>query len=115
MLIRKKSSLLIAGIFICLIIISLIPQSSENQYRRNKDVIEPHSAATLEGSENILITKIERDAELSEFGVLNYEDTIEIISDIDGELYIEISPVSPPGDLLPVEKIPRCLASASEE
>lgn len=78
MLIRKKSSLLIAGIFICLIIISLIPQSSENQYRRNKDVIEPHSAATLEGSENILITKIERDAELSEFGVLNYEDTIEI-------------------------------------
>ena len=77
MLIRKKSSLLIAGIFICLIIISLIPQSSEN-YSCNKDVIVPHSAATLEGSENVLITKIDREAELSEFGVVNYEDSIEI-------------------------------------
>ncbi len=78
MLIRKKSSLLIAGIFICLIIISLIPQSSENQYCCNKDVIVPHSAATLEGSENILITKIDREADLSEFGVVNYEDNIRI-------------------------------------
>ena len=78
MLTRKKASLLIVGIFICLIIISLIPQSSENQYCCNKNVIEPHSAATFEGFENILITKIDREAELSEFGVVNYEDNFRI-------------------------------------
>lgn len=78
MLKRKKASILIVGIFLCLIIISLIPQSSENQYCCNKNVVDPHSAATLEGAENILITKINREAELSEYGVVNYDDTIEI-------------------------------------
>ena len=77
MLKRKKASILIVGIFLCLIVISLIPQSSEN-YCSDKNVVGPHSAATLEGAENILITKIEREAELSVFGVVNYDDTIEV-------------------------------------
>jgi len=74
----KKFLIIIVGLLLGVILISLIPISSETQYSYEDDIVYPHSAASLEGAENILITKIEREAELSGYGVVNYEDAIKI-------------------------------------
>jgi hypothetical protein len=78
-MLRKKIFIIIIGIFLGIILISLIPTSSENpDLYNNTDIIYPHNAASLEGAENILITKIERDAELNGYGLVNYVDLIKI-------------------------------------
>ncbi len=78
-MLRKKIFIIIIGIFLGIIIISLIPTSSENpDLYNNTDIIYPHNASSLEGAENILITKIERDAELNGHGLVNYVDLIKI-------------------------------------
>ena len=78
-MLRKKIFIIIIGIFLGIILISLIPTSSENpDLYNNTDIIYPHNASSLEGAENILITKIERDAELNGYGLVNYVDLIKI-------------------------------------
>ena len=78
-MLRKKIFIIIIGIFLGIIIISLIPTSSDNpDLYNNNDIVYPHNAGSLEGAENILITKIERDAELNGHGLVNYVDLIKI-------------------------------------
>ncbi|MFX1442813.1 MAG: hypothetical protein ACFFHV_05315 [Promethearchaeota archaeon] len=69
------------GIILMIIGFSLIPSSSRVNYDQNydlKDNKHPKIAASLEGADNILITKIDREAELNGFGLVNIEDTIKI-------------------------------------
>ncbi|MFX1338334.1 MAG: hypothetical protein ACFFDK_06975 [Promethearchaeota archaeon] len=79
---RKKIVLFVfTGIILMIIGFSLIPSSSRVNYDQNydlKDNKHPKIAASLEGADNILITKIDREAELNGFGLVNIEDTIKI-------------------------------------
>lgn len=79
---RKKIAFFIfTGIFLMIIIFSLIPSSSNVNYEqiddfKNKE--HPKISASLEGADNILITKINREAEIDGFGLVNIEDEIHI-------------------------------------
>lgn len=79
---RKKIAFFIfTGIFLMIIIFSLIPSSSNVNYEQNDDFKNkehPKISASLEGADNILITKINREAELNGFGLVNIEDEIKI-------------------------------------
>jgi len=64
-----------------IITFSLTPFSSNVNYEQINDLNNkehPKIAASLEGADNILITKINREAELNGFGLVNIEDEIKI-------------------------------------
>ena len=76
---KKKAFLIFTGLFLMIIVISLIPTSSNiNCDYDQKTETQPKVAASLEGADNILITKINREAELNGFGLVNIEDEIKI-------------------------------------
>ena len=81
-MLRKKIALFIfTGILLMIIVFSIIPVSSEVNYENNNefnDKKQPKISASLEGADNILITKINREAELNGFGLVNIEDEIKI-------------------------------------
>ncbi|MFX0072919.1 MAG: hypothetical protein ACFFAO_17720 [Candidatus Hermodarchaeota archaeon] len=81
MLKRKLFIISFTIIFIGIILVSIIPISSVY----NKDLISneddyPKASGTLEGAEDILITKIKREAELNGYGLVNYEDEIDVLN-----------------------------------
>ncbi len=72
----KKFFYLFIGILLGIIILSLIPPSSNFEVTNDSELNYPHTAGNLEGAEYILITGINRQAELSGYGYINYEDEI---------------------------------------
>jgi hypothetical protein len=75
---RKKTLLLFyTGLIVLIFMISRIPPSSDINYD-DKLKEYPHISASLEGAENILVTNINREAELNGYGLLNIHDEITI-------------------------------------
>jgi len=73
---RKKLLFLIIGTLIIIVMLSKVPTSSTNTYGGQYIEEYPHISASLEGSENLIATSINRDAELNGYGVVNIVDSI---------------------------------------
>jgi len=73
---KKKISIIFTGILIVLIILSIIPTSSKINYKNEEPIEYPSTSSSLEGSENIIATNINREATLSDYGVTNIIDSI---------------------------------------
>ncbi len=81
MLRKKKLFLLLMGILLFIVLFSKIPSSSKVSYDDNKNsnkIEYPSISANLKGLDDITITKIERDVELNEYGLVHIEDEIEV-------------------------------------
>jgi hypothetical protein len=76
MLKRKKLLFLIIGTLIIIVLLSKVPTSSTNTYGGQYIEEYPRISASLEGSENVIATSINRDAELNGYGVVNIVDSI---------------------------------------
>jgi len=76
MLKRKKIIILLSGILVILTLLSLIPNSSKRSNITEYPANYPRTSASLEGSENINVIYINREAELSKFGIVNIIDTL---------------------------------------
>ncbi|MHA1342627.1 MAG: hypothetical protein ACTSQG_01460 [Promethearchaeota archaeon] len=75
---RQGIYILISGIFLFIIVLSIIPQSSNNFMIIDDETRSPRTSASLEGYKDILITDIERKANLSNYGLLNIIDKIKV-------------------------------------
>ncbi|MFW9898417.1 MAG: hypothetical protein ACFFDO_04075 [Candidatus Thorarchaeota archaeon] len=73
---RKKLLFLIIGTLIIIVMLSKVPTSSTNTYRGQYIEEYPRISASLEGSEKLIATSINRDAELNGYGVVNIVDSI---------------------------------------
>ena len=63
------------GLFVAFIFICVIPLHRGDFQYINDDIIDaPRSSASLEGAENILITNLDRQANVSGYGQINIED-----------------------------------------
>lgn len=80
MLKREKSLLILTGLVLLLISISFISDNYKLEYTNyhgnaNNDI---ELSASLKGAENIIITKVERDADISAYGLLTIEDNLKV-------------------------------------
>lgn len=73
---RKKLLFLIIGTLIIIVMLSKVPTSSTNTYGGQYIEEYPRISASLEGSEKLIATSINRDAELNGYGVVNIVDSI---------------------------------------
>jgi len=74
---RKKSlTLVVTGSLILIMLFSFIQESSGTIDINIDDRDFPQSSASLEGADNILVTTIDRQAEINGFGLVHYIDTI---------------------------------------
>jgi hypothetical protein len=76
MLKKGHTPLMLLVLLIFLISIPFIPNTSNLEYIKNDDVMNPKYSATLEGTENILITEVFRLGNISGYGGVSIEDTI---------------------------------------
>jgi hypothetical protein len=75
---KKIYSLIITTFLLAIVLISFLPTNSELSSLDNKKIEYPHSSASLEGSENIIITNLNREANLSGYGLVNIDDTLTV-------------------------------------
>jgi len=76
-MLRKKTLLyLVTGSLIFIVLFSYIQDSSGSIPINIENTDYPRSSATLEGADNILVTAIDRAAELNGYGLVHYTDTI---------------------------------------
>ena len=78
MLKKKTYSFLITGLFLAIFINSLIQNNSFSLTTNQDDYCVPIISASIEGMDDILITNITRQVEISSYGLLNVEDYLEI-------------------------------------
>ena len=76
---RKKICFLTLGLIFLIILISNIQYNSENS-KNNEEYITPKLSASLEGAENILITDIVRNINISGYDLVNFEDKFSILN-----------------------------------
>jgi hypothetical protein len=78
-MLRNKTALVaLIGFLILIIFFSFIPNSIDSSYETSGREEFPKTAGNLEGAENILITQINREAELNGYGLVHYEDEMTI-------------------------------------
>jgi len=77
---NKRIFILITGFLLIIILISFIPQISYTVDLNQDDPECPNVSANIEGMDDILITNISRNIELSAYGLVNIEDILEIIN-----------------------------------
>jgi len=58
--------------------ISFLPSLSDFDYKENDDIQQPKYSASLEGAENIVITNLYREVNLSGYGVVIFEESLSI-------------------------------------
>ncbi len=76
---KIRSTLLLTGLLSAFIFICIIPHNIDDFRYINDDLIEvPHSSASLEGAQNILVTNLDRIANVSGYGQINIEDVLTI-------------------------------------
>ncbi|MFX1394191.1 MAG: hypothetical protein ACFFAH_11500, partial [Promethearchaeota archaeon] len=74
---KKKIVLfLLIGTLVFIVLFSYVPISNETNYKNQNITEYPHSSASLEGSDNVLVTYINREAELNGYGAVNFVDSI---------------------------------------
>jgi len=80
MLKRDKSLFLLIGLLLILISFSFILSNYKLDYKdyNNNNINNIKLSASLEGAENIVITKANREAEINAYGLLIYEDLLEV-------------------------------------
>jgi len=76
----KKIFIVVIGFLFITLIISSLNLSFENPIQDNNDYIIPRRSTNLEGAENILITKILRYVNVSEYGLVNFEDYLKVLN-----------------------------------
>ncbi|TFG17494.1 MAG: hypothetical protein EU531_03230 [Promethearchaeota archaeon] len=80
-MIRKNTKILfIAGIFILTIVFSSIQFQSENQFATSEEPTELFSSTNLEGAEDLIITNLLRNVNVSAYGIINILDIITILN-----------------------------------
>lgn len=78
-MVKRKEIFLVFTVFLLFIgIVSFIPKYSELSYKNQEDFENPNFSASLEGAENILITKLGRDAIFNLYGLASFEDTLTV-------------------------------------
>ena len=78
-ILSKKSVLFVfTGFLLIILLISYVPTSSDMIYIDQEDNNKPRLSASLEGSENVLITKIDRQVNFSGYGLVNIADTLAV-------------------------------------
>lgn len=77
---KKKISAIFAGLIVFLIIVSFIgfPQGSSHLNQEKEESL--HLSASFEGFENILITDIKHNVNISGYGLVNIEDRLTILN-----------------------------------
>ncbi len=77
---RKKLFLIYFSVIFlfCIIILSNFPSYSNNTNEERRSIQKPESSASLEDTDNILITAIEREVNFSSYGLVDIGDKIEI-------------------------------------
>ena len=73
---QKIILFLLTGTLVFIVLFSYIPISNETNYKYQNITEYPRSSASLEGSDNVLVTYINREAELNGYGVVNFVDSI---------------------------------------
>ncbi len=74
----RKFFYIFTGILLIIVILSLIPPTSNFEVSNESELKSPKASGNLEGAEKILITSINREAELSAYGLVHYEDEITV-------------------------------------
>ncbi len=76
---RKKAlAIIFTGIVITLVIMSYMPHSSEQSRENYNAEVNPRTSASVETMNNILITQINRDTNLSGYGLMSTKDTLTV-------------------------------------
>ncbi|MCK4286401.1 MAG: hypothetical protein KAX18_09370, partial [Candidatus Lokiarchaeota archaeon] len=75
---RKISALISIFFLISVICVTFISRPSESLYIRQDDIKHPNLATNLEGAENIVITDMFREATISGYGLVIFEDSLSI-------------------------------------
>ena len=75
-MLKKARVVLIFLIF--LILLSFLPSISNFDYMKNDDIQQPKYSASLEGAENIVITNLYREVNLSGYGFASFEESLSI-------------------------------------
>ncbi|MGQ4874066.1 MAG: hypothetical protein ACP6IY_08350 [Promethearchaeia archaeon] len=78
MLRRKKFFIICSLLLMFCVLTSFLVNVNTKYYIEQKNVLEPKISATLEGSNNIIITKINREANISGYGLVNIIDNLDI-------------------------------------
>ncbi len=86
MLNRKRNLVCFAGFLIFLIFISFIPTSSVIDYSSEDNLRGPQAAVSLDAYEGIVITKIDREANISGYGLLSILDIIDVYNGNDNPI-----------------------------
>lgn len=75
---KKSVLLLFTGFILIILLISYVPTSSDTVYIDRENINKPKLSASLEGSENVLITEINRQINFSGYGLINIADALVI-------------------------------------
>jgi len=75
-MLKKVRVLLIFLIFV--ILLSFLPSISNFDHMKNDDIQQPKYSASLEGAENIVITNLYREVNLSGYGFASFEESLSI-------------------------------------
>ncbi|MFW9942303.1 MAG: hypothetical protein ACFFFT_14795 [Candidatus Thorarchaeota archaeon] len=77
---RGKFYLFLTSFLLFIVILSYMVEDSEIQYTDyNNDLGKtPEASASVEGIENVIVTKVDREAKLNSYGLLIFEDSIDI-------------------------------------
>lgn len=76
---NRKRFLLICSVFLfCIVISSSIAKSAENNHTYPINNENPEISTGLEGAENIIVIDIDRRANISDYGLLSFEDTLTV-------------------------------------
>ncbi|MFX1260439.1 MAG: hypothetical protein ACFFAN_21530 [Promethearchaeota archaeon] len=80
-MVKKKISIFVlVGFISVILLLSIVPNSSNvsNDNLNSDNIEQPKTSANLEGSDNILITRISRRVDMSAYGLVNVKDQIQI-------------------------------------
>ncbi len=76
---EEKFLLFFTSFLLFIVILSYIAEDSEIQYIEYNNISKiPEVSASLEGIENVIVSKVRRDANITGYGLLIFEDSLEI-------------------------------------
>ena len=73
---RKGFLLILTGLVLSIVVLSVMFDNTEIAYTNYSNNKIPQSSTNLDGIENIIITKLDRNANITAYGLLSIEDTI---------------------------------------
>jgi len=75
---REKFIFIFTGFIVFLVFFSFLNENSNIDYNINNQDNAPNTSVNLEGTENIILTEVERNVNISGYGLLIYEDFLKV-------------------------------------